>query len=302
MSAPILWSAASAAAFVTAAACARAARRVRGSTAVPAALWAVVAAAALAAETACRAVGGLDDVAAAAATRLAVGALGVCPAMALLGAKRPQHGVWQLIVAALAVVIALPAATSALVRPGTVPDVSLPWRCFLMGLVAVGWMNFVATGRAAAATLVALGQGLLLRGVLTGGSTGIDPAVDAPLDAVGSCLIAAGALVAAVQSVVVRPGGGVAPGIDRPFVALRDTLGAAWALRIMERFNAVAAERGWTCRLGFSGIDPATVADGAWRPAAARTFRALVRRFATADWLRRHGESDAPMAPAVEGR
>jgi hypothetical protein len=297
----VLWSSAVVAALVTMAACGWAAYRVRGSTAVPAALWALAAAAALAAEMACRAAGGLGDPATAAAVRLAVGALGVCPAMSLLGAKRPQHGVWQFIVAALAVVIALPAASSTFVRPGTMPDVNALWRCFLAMLVAVGWMNFAATRRGAAATLVAAGQFLLLRRFLPF-ATATSDASGAPLDAAGACLVAAGAVIAAVQSAIERPRASVAPGIDRPFLALRDTLGAAWALRIAERFNAVAAERGWPCRLGFAGVEPATAPDGAWRPAADRAFRALARRFASADWLRRHGESDRPMAPTVDGR
>lgn len=297
----VCWSIATVAALVAAAAGGWAAYRVRGSTAVPAALWALAAAAALAAETSCRAAGGLGDPAAAAAARLAVGALGVCPAMSLLGAKRPQHGVWQFIVGALAVVIALPAASSTFVRPGTMPDVGVLWRCFLVGLVAVGWMNFAATRRAAAATLVAAGQFLLLRRFLPFAATSVT--AGAPLDAAGACLVAAGAVVAAVQSVVERPRPSIAPEIDRPFVALRETLGAAWALRIVERFNAVAVERGWPCRLGFAGIEPAAaVASGAWRPAAARAFRALARRFVTADWLRRHGESDGTMAPTGDGR
>ena len=268
---------------------------------MPAALWALAAAAALAAETGCRAAGGLADPATAAAVRLAVGALGVCPAMSLLGAKRPQHGVWQFIVAALAVVIALPAAASTFVRPGTMPDVGVLGRWFLVGLVAVGWMNFAATRRGVAATLVASGQALLIRHFLPFASSAPDPGA-AWLDATGACLVAAGAVVAAAQTVLERPPASLVPEIDRPFAALRDTLGAAWALRLVERFNAVASERGWPCRLGFRGLEPATAADGPWRPAADRAFRALARRFATADWLRRHGESDVPMAPTADGR
>ncbi|NDC54109.1 MAG: hypothetical protein EBZ74_07385, partial [Planctomycetia bacterium] len=102
-----------------------AAHRVRGSTAVPAAWWGIAACLALAADGAGQAAGLLATPAAAARARLVVAALAVCPAMSLLGAKRPQHGVWQLIVAALAVVVALPAASAWLVRPGSLPDVHL---------------------------------------------------------------------------------------------------------------------------------------------------------------------------------
>jgi hypothetical protein len=289
----VSWSIASGAALVVAAACAGAAVAVRGSTAVPAAVWGVLAAVAFAVETGCRAAGGLADPAAGAAARLAVTALAVCPAMALLGAKRPQHGAWQFIVAALAVVIALPAVSAALVRPGTMPDVGLLWRAFLLVLVAVGWMNFVATRQGVAASLVACGQLLVIRAFLpfaeAAPAAGSGPdASAAAVDAVAACLIAGGAVVAAVRAATARRlAVGVDAGIERPFLALRETLGAAWALRIAERFNAVAVERGWPCRLRFAGLEPAG-ADGPWRADAERAFRALARRFASADWLRRH--------------
>jgi hypothetical protein len=88
--------------------------------------------------------------------------------MSLLGAKRPQHGVWQLIVATLAVVLAMPAATALLMRPGSLPDLHLLERCFMPLLVLVGWMNFAGTRRAAAVSCIAAAQLLLLRGFLPG--------------------------------------------------------------------------------------------------------------------------------------
>jgi len=61
----------------------------RGTTAVPAGLWAVAAWLVCAAEAGLRLAGGLTDPANAAAMRLVVTALAVCPTLALLGAKRP---------------------------------------------------------------------------------------------------------------------------------------------------------------------------------------------------------------------
>ncbi|MFM7108400.1 MAG: hypothetical protein ACKOZU_07360 [Planctomycetaceae bacterium] len=296
MSSAALWSFASGAALIAAAASLRGVVAARGSTAVPAAAWAVAAALALAAETAARAAGGLVDPAAAAAARLVTVALGVCPAMSLLGAKRPQHGAWQFIVAALAVVVALPAA-ALLARPGTMPDVDPLRRWFLVALVALGWMNFVATRRGVAATAVAVGQLLVARRFLPFAD---DAAVvsAAGLDAVAACLLAAGATVAAVEAAPGRPAASAAPWIDPPFLALRETLGAAWALRIAERFNAVAGERGWPCRLRFAGLDRAAAVDGPWRTDAERAFRALARRFASPAWLRRHAAPHPSMVSA----
>ena len=286
-----------AAAAVAGASAAAGAWLVRGSTAVPAAVWAVAAAVVLACEMGARAAGWLADPAAAATVRLVAGALSLCPVMALLGAKRPQHGVWQFIVATLAVVLAMPAVSAALIRPGTPPDVHPLGRWFLFGLALVGWMNFAATRHGLAAAVVAVGQILLLREFLP-----LVPFAGAPaavVDAAGCLAVGLGAALAAIQSAAAgrrRVAGGpaghhpLAARIDPPFLALRETLGAAWTLRIAERFDAVAAARGWPCRLRFGGIEVSAPGDaGPWQREAARAFRALARRFVSHGWLRRHG-------------
>ncbi len=299
-------------ALVTAVAAACGGWLVRGSTAVPAAFWAVAAAGSLAAEMAVRAAGGLTDPAAGAAARLVSLALAVCPVMSLLGAKRPQHGVWQFIVASLGVVLALPAISATLVRPGTLPDVHTLERGFLLVLLVVGWMNFIGTRHAVAATLVTAGLAVLARAFLPLVPAAIAEAPAPRLEAVACIALAVGAAVAAMLSAWAahRPlhAGSpvsVAGFIDRPYAALRETLGAAWTLRIAERFNAVAAERGWPCRLHFRGLeiggDPD---DSEWHRDALRALRALFRRFVTADWLAHHGWPDEPaaVAPLKEGR
>ena len=299
-------------ALVTAAAAAGGGWLVRGSTAVPAAFWAVAAAGSLAAEMAARAAGGLADPAAAAAARLVSLALAVCPVMSLLGAKRPQHGVWQFIVASLGVVLALPALSATLVRPGTPPDVHMLERGFYVVLLVVGWMNFIGTRHAAAATLVTAGLAVLARAWLPFVPTTIAEAPAPQLEAIACGALAVGAVIAATQSAWAArqslPSGSpssIAGLIDRPYAALRETLGAAWTLRIAERFNSVAVERGWPCRLNFRGLqaggDPD---DTAWHRDALRALRALFRRFVTADWLARHGwpECAGDVAPLKEGR
>lgn len=273
----------------------------RGSTAVPAGIWAVAACLALAVETGAGATGGLAG-AAAAVARLAVVALSLCPTMSLLGAKRPQHGVWQLIVATLAVVLVMPGVSALLMRPGSMPDVYLLERCFMPLLVVVGWMNFVGTGRATAATSIAAAQLILMRGFLPGVATDAAMPVRAEgnaLDAAAAVLLCVGTVLTAIgtlasrtdrprpASVIRHP---VASAIDPPFLALRETLGAAWTLRIAERFDAVADTRGWPCRLRFGGLETGgDPADTFWHRDAMRAFRALARRFVTDAWLARHG-------------
>ena len=252
---------------------------------------------ALAFEMVARSAGGLADPATAAAARLAVVSLSLCPAMSLLGAKRPQHGVWQFIVATLAFVLVLPAVSARLVRPGSLPDIHLIERGFMPVLVFVGWLNFAGTRRAVAATCVAIGQVLLMRGFLPGAS--IEMTTAGGLDVLAAGLFACGAAVAATQAVMAGHRDGrataaaarspLAAAVDPPFLALRETLGAAWALRLAEGFDALASKRGWPCRLGFGGMEEDVADDVAWHRDALQAFRSLARRFVDDDWLVRHG-------------
>lgn len=256
---------------------------VRGTTAVPAAVWAAVASAGLVATALAEGSGGLANPSASATARLVVAALAVCPAMALLGAKRPQHGVWQVIVLSLAAVLAMPAASAMLVRPGSLPDVHLLERSFFVALVAAGWLNFLGTGKTAAATLVTLGMLLVIRPFLPGVDTAA--AIASPWgEMLGSLSCGLGA-VAAFGS---RRRAAAEP-ITSAFLAVRDTIGIAWTLRIAERFNAIAESRGWPCRLTAAGLEAGgDPGDTSWRPPAGRVFESLMRRFVTRDWLARH--------------
>ncbi len=294
-----------AAALATAAAAASGCWLVRGTTAVPAAMWATVAALALALEAGCTSAGWLREPASREAARLVVASLAVCPVMSILGAKRPQHGVWQFIVATLACVLAMPAVTAVLVRPGSTPDLHLIERCFLPLLVVVGWLNYVATRRTVAVSLVSVGQlGLMWTFLPVGGEREL---LAPELDAVAIVLVAAGAALAAAQAVFwpVPSQGmhGFAATAGVPVLALRETLGAAWTLRIAERFNGAAVERGWPSRLHFRGVvigDGAT--SGRWEPEATRCMRSLLRRFVSVEWLGRHGRHDRDVVGLEEFR
>jgi hypothetical protein len=268
-------------------------------------MWAIVAALGLAIEAGCTEAGWLRETSSRAAARLVVISLAVCPVMSILGAKRPQHGVWQFIVATLACVLAMPAVTAVLVRPGSAPDLHLIEQCFLPLLVAVGWLNYVATRRSLAASLVSVGQLGLMGAFLpvVGAREPLAPAYEA--GAAG--LVAAGAAFSVVQAVfwpvtskVMHGLGGT---IRAPFLTLRETLGAAWTLRIADRFNAVAVERRWPCRLRFRGLvldDGA--APGRWEEEAARCMRSLLRRFVSVDWLGRHAGTQAGVAGPADLR
>lgn len=295
------WSFSALAALATAALALRATVATRGSTAVPATLWAIAACLALAVDTGLRASGLVSQPAAAASLRIVTAALSLCPAMSLLGAKRPQHGVWQLIVAALAVTLVLPALATTLVRPDSVPDAHPLGRGFLVLLSLVGWMNFVTTRHGPAATLVTLGQMIVVRGFLpmVDSEQAFPPTaaaaapITASIDCLGCGLAAAGGLLAVISGRFrpppLAPEGTFARSVEPAFRGFKETLGAAWTLRVAERFDAIAASRGWPCRLHFDGIHPADAPlDGPWQRDALRALGALLKRFVSTTWLERH--------------
>ena len=267
--ASVWWSVSALAALVTAGTAMRAAVSTRGSTAVPATLWAIAACLSLALDTGLRASGAISQPSAAASLRMVTAALSLCPAMSLLGAKRPQHGVWQFIVAALAVILLLPTLATALVRPDSVPDAHLLGRALVDSEQA-----FPPTASTAAPMAAAI-------------------------DCLGGCLAAVGGLLAMTSSLSslsstrrrpsLAPAGTFAAAVEPAFLGFRETLGAAWTLRVAERFDAIAASRGWPCRLLFDGIHPAdTPIDGPWQRDAQRALGALLQRFVSIQWLRRH--------------
>jgi len=125
----------------------------------------------------------------------------------------------------------------------------------------------------------------------------------AVVDPLGAWLVAAGALAAVGMS----RAGAVSEdrlSVDRPFRALRETLGAAWTLRIIERFDSVATARKWPCRLRFAGLETTgDLPDNFWQRDARRTLKALLRRFVTEAWLDRHGwPADPARQPGRPGR
>ena len=282
----------------------------RGSTAVPAALWSATAAFIFALSMLQQATEQLD-IAPMAIHRVVVAALSVCPTMSLLGAKRPQHGVWQFIVAALAAVLALPTASAVLIRPGGLPDLHILGRFFLPILIMVGWMNFVGTGRWIAATLIAVGHIVLIWPLLPGNL--LETALpQAGLDLTAIVCMTAGGGLAFIQTVLAMSRRRVAQAVphgasqenavfvsrvNNCFIPLRETLGAAWTLRLIERFEVLATRRGWPLRLTLKGAEftnkgvDRTNSVGAqdWQADAARALEALLRRFVSTGWLKRHG-------------
>lgn len=172
-----------------------------------------------------------------------VAAVGLfCPMMSLLGAKRPQHSAWHLIVASLWVVLVLPAAESYFLRQGGKLQIHDARGWFLWLLIGTGWLNHVLTRHWIACTLLAAAQVLLLTPHLPLlGEMQISRAVPA-------MLIASAAILVFVSR------SRTAKGLDRVWLDFRDAYGTFWGVRVVDRVNADSQRYDWPLRLEWMGI------------------------------------------------
>lgn len=219
--------------------------------------------------------------------RYLAGCATFCPLMAVLGAKRPQDRAWQFVVLSLYIVLALPALQQWLARPFANFELHSAWQWFVCILIAVGLFNSLPTRYWPSALLAAAGQGSLLwpwlplqdfRSQLT------EPAELASLGAMFWCLS-----VALWAWDLPRRRSTPSPA-DRVWLDFRDLLGAMWSLRVMERINAAGTQLNWPLRLrwgGWTGKPHAADETIEMPPAMLRSWRMLLRRFVSPEWIDR---------------
>jgi hypothetical protein len=204
-----------------------------------------------------------------------------CPAMALLGAKRPQDRGWQFVVASLWLVLAVPALQSLVFAPQSRLDLHPAWQAFLLLLAGVSLVNYLPTRFALPACLVAAAQLLLLHdfGPVPWRGSGSDAVLTA-LSLLAMATTFAGIGWPRRQTATTQS--------DRAWLDFRDAFGAVWALRAMERINQAARQAGRAESLRWYGFaepwDPLEESGGA-NDSLATTIRMLLRRFVSADWL-----------------
>lgn len=189
------------------------------------------------------------------ALRFAVAASTFCPLMAVLGAKRPQNRGWQWVVLTLWIVVVWPAAQAVLLPTGLHLELSVVWKLFLSGLVALGLFNYLPTRNGLAACGFAAGQIILLDNTLWRWNL-----VDqqwAPAISLVCFLIAATLVGIRLYRKRKREDPIAWPKFtecDRRWLDFRDAYGALWALRILARVNQTAEVQGWPMRLVWSGF------------------------------------------------
>jgi hypothetical protein len=206
-----------------------------------------------------------------------------CPVVAALGAKRPQDRAWQFVVLSLWIVLILPAAEAAIMRPGQMFEIQGARAWFLLVLIAVGAANSLPTRFWLSSLLFAAGQCVLLAKYLPLGIAG--PAEWSPLVGLGLGVAALAVASLGLSRREVR-----AP-LDRVWLDFRDTFGALWSLRVAHRMNNAASLYDWKIGLSWWGFH---AADGSPAPSElphelARDVRQnldnLLRRFVSAEWI-----------------
>ncbi len=201
-------------------------------------------------------------------------ALTICPLVSVLGAKRPQHRAWHFVVAALYLVLILPAADALVFFRSDGIELHLVRRIFLVILVGIGMANYLGTRFCFSAMLFAAGQACLFASSMLPASrfsmnVGFNP---------GYVLIG---LAIALVGLDLPRRRSPPSGPTRAWLDFRDAFGAAWSLRVADRMNRASEKLGWGVRLHWSGFVAERDSRAVPRlgAAAERSFRMLLRRF-----------------------
>jgi len=216
--------------------------------------------------------------------RLAAMALSLCPMVAVLGAKRPQHTAWQFVVVSLWGILALPAAEAFFLHRGQQLEVGDARAWLLWIVVLLGPINFLPTRRWLASLLVAAGQVVALSRYLALIHRPITP--QSELTGLAICVV--GLVVALGANRRLRMD---ANSLDHLWLGFRDAFGLLWGLRVQERVNAVARQNGWDLELTWRGLrnttddSPLVAIDPAIESALRKTFTGLLRRFVSTEWI-----------------
>lgn len=225
----------------------------------------------------------------------------LCPIVALVGAKRPQHSAWSFVVLALWLVLALPAAEVICLHPGQQLEINSIRSWFLWGLLAAELSAFVLTRYSLSMLLLVSGQIVWLSEWLP-----LLPRFSslAELREVTGLVLATSAVVGA-WVISLRPAR-TSNQLDRLWFDFRDSFGLFWALKLAERVNDAGKQAGWDFDLGWGGFR--TKADFApldqLSPETATALRnslqGLLRRFVSAEWISERLDAGVDLAATNE--
>jgi hypothetical protein len=272
-------------------------RFVRGSTLMGPWSWSLLFLALLAVTTIFPPTGGQTQ-----PIRYALACLSFCPTVALLGAKRPQHQMWQFVVATFAAMMILPAVEVVVLQPGQALELFDLRGWFLWGLVLACWVNRWGTRFYVSATLFLVAQLLALAPLL--------PLWRSSNDYWNAAVVLWG-VTAVIDTVLCQRINSRLHRWDALWRDYRDRFGVVWAARVRERVNGAALSQGWDLELTWSGFKPRKRdADSdqpsqpeQWDPEMAKklatVFANVLRRFLSKEELERRANelltSDEPL-------
>jgi hypothetical protein len=208
-----------------------------------------------------------------------------CPAITLLGIKRPQHIGWHAVTVSLWGILVLPAIEAVILRPGQAIELGglRPW--FLLVLILLSPVTFFAGRFAWPAAILGFAQGLFFARYLPWGEF---LAIGAERCGSPILWLATSAVLAEVQFhrqyAIDNP-------LDRVWLDFRDSFGLFWGLRVAERVNAAAELVSWPFRLEWWGLmrtaskDSDVTLPREIPPELRTAVRGLLRRFVANEWL-----------------
>lgn len=255
----------------------------RRTTLLSAWMWALAASTAFAMTATCYVLD-MASAAASAAAWYAVAVLGLCPLIAVLGARRPGAAAWNwFVVLPLIAVLLWPLATALLKTPAESARIDLPpFLGFLLAL-AMACGNYLGTRFWLPTALYAVGEFLLAA-----------PVTEWENDALGSPPVRLAAFgcwagAVAIAWLIGRRSPPVRNRFDQIWLAFRNAYGIVWAVRVLQRVNERAQQEDWAARLHSSGFAWDPDADSERRAQTEQriehTLRWLLRRFVDDVWL-----------------
>jgi hypothetical protein len=225
------------------------ARKCRGTTLMLPCLWVATSAAALAVTAVLEIVWPNAVGIGMSAIRFAAYASTLCPIVAVLGAKRPQDRGWQWVVLTQWLVMVWPAAQALANPAGPRVELATLWKLFVVAVISLGPLNYLATRNAIATLLTAAGQVILFAEFL-----GFAGANDWHLPMALTCFLMAAVIVTATKAKKVDDAESCGAQTAR-WLSFRDAYGAFWGLRILQRVNETAGLRQWPVQLTWHGFE-----------------------------------------------
>lgn len=208
--------------------------------------------------------------------------LGLCPPIAVLGAKRPGSRVWAaFILFPLVLVFSWPALVEWVYRfPPQRLQLETPMLLGYGLVLVMGYGNYLGTRHSLAAFLTAAAYGGLALELAQ------SPQPDQSLQPVGPTLLL---VLACVVGMVFRNSPPERFGWNRVWWDFQEAFGLVWGRRVMDRINQTARQEQWNAEWNAQGLAfSPEISDAEKSHAMERvdhTLRWLLRRFVDSEWI-----------------